>query len=806
MNSFNIQSKVILLAIAPLIITISILSYLFISERIEDTDIALHDKGEAIINQLAHSTEFGLFSENIPYLESISQLTLQDEDVYSIRIINKYGEILIDIINQTDNKKTAMPTITTFREIYSSPLEIDEFSGPDNNISRYLGKISLQLSKKRTQDEQHRIITNSFLLVLFSIVTTSFIAIQLAKGITSPILKLTQAMRAIKNGMFDQNINTNASGEIAVLEQGLKEMTTSLLEARKREKEIAEQQIFLEKTKAQITLESIGEGVITTNKHGYIIYINPAAEKLLQTTLTEAEGQPLSRVFRILQNTDKEVYYYPYKLCLSEGKEIAHDLPIKLARTNGSHILIHDVANPIYDRNGEITGMVLVFHDFTSTQKLSDKILYQAAHDQLTGLLNRHEFETQIRSIINSGNSSTIHSMCFFDLDKFKLINDSCGHHAGDDYLKRVANEFIANVRKNDLVARIGGDEFAVFFRDCPAEKSYSLASTIVQAINSIQFVCDSQVFQNSASAGIVAIDTNNYAYKDLMYFADSACYKAKQQGGNTVNVFSFDDLPDNQFEKSIHIAEYPHQINKDSMVLLAQRIMPLRSSLPLDYTIYDIDIGLRTNNSVIFLKDKLTEEDSQYLTHSLDNWVITSLMSLLDKQEVDLCGIHLNINLSSQALADTTILENLVNLFEKHSLSYNNISFEVSENTILSNKTNTLEFMKKLRELGFQFTLNDFGRGICSLAYLKQTPVNKIKISEQLINGISEDGVNLAILNAINHVAHALNIKTIVQNVSDQKIISLLQNTNIDYIQGYVNQQPVFLEDILCKTKITSQ
>lgn len=782
----------------------SILSFIFITERLENIEKNEIDKTQSILSRLSTELKFSLNSGNFKHLQKISKKIFIDDDIYAIYIQDKVNKTIVQLTKDISENKDDI--FTHNKAVYSHNTQLNKNSGENNSTSsKYLlGNIKLSLAHTNTQIKKNEIISQGLLLVLFLISLMGYIAIKLANGITTPIVKLSNAVKSIKNGLFTNDFKISGTGEIAILEKGLKEMTTSLIEARKRDEENANHNLFIEKSKAQITLESIGEGVITINAFGYITYMNPAAEKLLKCKLTDTEGKLLSKFFRVKHSSTSNEFTYPYSKLLKQGEEISHNSPLVLVRKDTTEVLISETANPIYDRTGDIVGGVLVFKNFSTIQRMSDKIIYQAAHDQLTGLLNRHEFESQIRNILNISSAETIHSLCFIEIDNIEKINNSCGHIAGDKMLIEISKIIKNNIRKNDLIMRTSVGEYAIFFNDCLNNKALTLSHAIKKSINNYDFIWENQEFNISASIGLVSLNTEEINLKDIINHANDASNNAKNNGGNSVVNYS-DLTPVNtitdeeQLQQDINIS-----VDYDNFIVLAEKIQPLKKTEGNE--IYDLSLGIIKNNKTIPLNELYTLTDKVYSAQETDKNLILKTLDILNSDNHSLDNISFNINLSAQTLTDDKMMEYIVKLLDDERITPHNINFELTESALISNHEYTSNFIQKLKKIGFEFSLINFGSGLCSFSFLKHIPVTKLKISSELVRNIIDEPVNISIIHSINHVCHTLSIKTIATGVDTKLLYDVMNTTDIDFLQGKVIQDVYPLNDILLTRKKTDK
>ena len=322
------------------------------------------------------------------------------------------------------------------------------------------------------------------------------------------------------------------------LQQSLQEQNLRLL-IEIEERQRLEESLFAEKELAQVTLQSIGDAVITTNAQGNVRYFNPIAEQLTGWKAHEAQGLPLFAVFVIVHEVTRKPVENPIGKGLLEKPIVGLAKDTILIARDGTEYAIEDSAAPIRDRQGQMIGAVIVFHDVTESRNLARKLSWEATHDPLTGLINRRGFEQQlIEAIVSCQDSNQPHALCYLDLDKFKLVNDTAGHAAGDELLRQITTLLQKGVRANDTLARLGGDEFGLLLTQCPLSQAAKIAEQLKDLVHEFQFIWDGKTFFIGVSIGVVAINNTSKDLIEVMGAADAACYVAKGKGRNCVHVF----------------------------------------------------------------------------------------------------------------------------------------------------------------------------------------------------------------------------------------------------------------------------
>jgi diguanylate cyclase (GGDEF)-like protein/PAS domain S-box-containing protein len=813
MKGWGIRARVLFLALVPLTVIVVLIALHFIFTRIAALDRELQDRGQAIARQLAPACEYGVFSGNSEILASLAQSALRETDVLSVAITDKQGKVLAAAaINPGDVVAIGPKTTYAFRApVMSSSVPLDEALDPAgatharDETTRQAGWVTVEISGAATEAQQHRVLGESLLITLFGLAITTLIALRMARGVTEPILALTATVDRIRNGEFDQRVAAQSDGELGQLEVGVNAMAAALDEARLREKKRTEDALFLEKVRAQVTLESIGDGVITTDGAGSIVYMNLAAEQFLGWTQTAARGLPLAEVFRIVNEDGSSHQVYPVDQCLRDGHVLRHDKHRLLARQDGHHIEIHDTASPIRDRDGTILGAVVVFRDVTEIQHMARRMAFLASHDPLTGLLNRREFENRLHLALESARSQGAqHAVCYLDLDQFKIVNDTCGHIAGDELLKHLAHHLAREIRASDLVARLGGDEFGVIIENCSLDKAMQIADLLRQSIHDFRFVWSGRTFEVGVSIGLVLVNGESGSLTDIMSAADSACYVAKDHGRNRIHVYQPDDVALAQRHGEMQWVHRLRQgLSENNFDLHCQAIVPLRDHGIPEAPFYEILVRIH-DRDLVMPTVFIPAAERYHLMPSIDRWVVYSSFNMLQRYYGRLrrcSGVipaRFAVNLSGQSLGDEKFLDFVVAQFAQTGIDPPNICFEITETAAIANLVRAREFIARLKDMGCQFALDDFGSGLSSFGYLKTLPVDYLKIAGDFVQDIVDDPVDLAMVDAVNQIGHVIGIKTVAESVENAAILEQLREIGIDYAQGLGIDRPKPLHEVL--------
>ncbi len=557
------------------------------------------------------------------------------------------------------------------------------------------------------------------------------------------------------------------------------------------ERKRMEEALFQEKELAQVTLDSIGDAVITTDATGKIKYLNPIAESLTGWSEEDAKGLPLTTVFKIVNETTRQTVENPVEKALREGQIVGLANHTVLMARDDREIAIDDSAAPIRDRHNRVVGAVMVFHDVTQSRDLSRQLSWQARHDSLTGLVNRREFEQHLEKAISIARSENqTHALCYLDLDRFKIVNDTCGHVAGDELLRQVTTLLQEQIRKTDILGRLGGDEFGVLLRQCPLQKALKIAHTLREKIQEFRFVWQDNSFSIGVSIGLVEITADSESLANILIAADSACYVAKNNGRNRLHVFQPDDREVLQEQGQIRWVTRIRKALEENHFCLYSQLITAISPNELSEEHYEILLRLRDETGAIIAPMAFIPAAERYnLMHEVDRWVISTLFrnwSLLQSRTIPNKPLVYAINLSGASINDDRFIDFIYEQFALYPVSPNLICFEITETVAIANLTKASKFIRQLQNLGCRFALDDFGSGMSSFAYLKNLPVNYLKIDGEFIKDIIDDPVDEAMVKAITQIGHVMGLKTIAEFVENNAILERIKVLGVDYAQGY--------------------
>jgi diguanylate cyclase (GGDEF)-like protein/PAS domain S-box-containing protein len=556
----------------------------------------------------------------------------------------------------------------------------------------------------------------------------------------------------------------------------------------------AEAELFREKERAQVTLKSIGDGVITTDVEGRIDYLNPVAEKLTGWSNAQASGQPLSGVFQVKDENTHKPLPDPVQRCLTEQRSIHFPDNTLLTHRGGyREFSIEITASPIRNYAAEVMGAVLVLHDVTTLRNMARQMAWQARHDSLTGLINRGEFEVRLEQALESARSGhTQHALCYLDLDQFKIVNDTCGHIAGDDLLKQLTAHLQTRVRETDTLARLGGDEFGILLEHCPIEQASETAETLREVVKKFRFAWEEKVFEIGASIGVVPITIDSGSIVDVLSAADSACYVAKDLGRNRIHVYQQEDSALTKRHGEMQwVNRVSRALGEDRFRLFFQKALPLSADEHENYG--EILVRMVDEQGKMVLPMAFIPAAERYqMMPAIDRWVLAATLAALHERRPALGNVSVcAINLSGQSLCDDHFLASVVDMLEASSVNPAHICFEITETAAIANLARAMRFITMLKGKGCRFALDDFGSGLISFMHLKHLPVNFLKIDGSFVRDMVKDPVDAAMVEAINRIGHVMGIRTIAEAVENSATLDRLRALGVNYAQGTIIAHP---------------
>lgn len=560
------------------------------------------------------------------------------------------------------------------------------------------------------------------------------------------------------------------------------------------DRKIAAAELFAEKERAQVTLASIADGVITTDTEGWVNYLNPVAEALTGWTSQNAHGLPVQALFRMVDETSRKPVPSSIEMVLREERASDASTQMLLQRNDGVEIPIVQSAAPIRDRSGEVVGVVLVLHDVSRERQYAAKLSYQASHDSLTGLINRSEFERRLGLALQSAaKHDRQHAVLYLDLDQFKVVNDTCGHAAGDQLMRQASGLLQQALREEDTLARLGGDEFGVLLENCPADVALRIADKLRQTLSDFHFAWAHLSFNIGVSIGLVNVTDGLFTLAEVLRAADTACYMAKEKGRNRVQVYHPDDseLTLRQGEME-WVGRLQRALDDNRFVLYAQDIVPVNRQQACGVHCELLVRMMDEHGNLVPPMAFIPAAERYNLMPAIDRWVIRTAFGMLARmrdggEPIELCSI----NLSGASIGDERFLEFVREQLQSSTVPHESICFEVTETAAIANLDKAMHFIQEMKALGCRFSLDDFGAGMSSFAYLKHLPVDYLKIDGVFVKDMADDPIDRAMVEAINNVGHVMGKQTIAEFVDDERVMGALREIGVDFAQGYGVAKP---------------
>jgi len=618
-----------------------------------------------------------------------------------------------------------------------------------------------------------------------------------ALGLTALMVLLGRSHAAAVSGLSARAAELTAErSDLAGVNRELDADRRGLeVELKSAEKALA--RLFEDKERARVTLHALSEGVITTEVNGIVDYLNPVAEVLTGWAQADIRGRPVMNVFPIIDSNSRDPIDNPVERCLrTEAGVVGTDSTV-LVRRDGLEYEIEYSASPIHDREGHFTGAVLIFRDVTEKRAMAKRLSWQATHDALTGLINRTEFESRLEKVLGAERAQgRSHALCFIDLDHFKLVNDTHGHVAGDELLRKLAQTLRTRVRGSDTLARLGGDEFGVLLYSCSLGKARLIADGLRQMVEEFSYEWEGNTLRVGASIGVIEITESLSDLTSVLRAADVACYIAKDHGRNRVHVFQPDDAVVAQRHGEMRwVQSVQRSLAQDSFRLYYQPIWSLSD----EGAECNCEILMRMiddDGTVVSPREFLAAAERYHLLPSIDRWVVKAAFDALLLRHPALVSMNrISINVSGQSICDDRFLTYVLDLLEGSTLPANKICFEIAESSLVSNMQHAQRFIEVLKEHGCRFALDDFGSGVSCFNYLKTLPVDYLKIDGCFVRNITSNAIDYALVDAINQLAHVVGIHTVAENVTDEATLELLRKVGVDYAQGFVIDMPRPLE-----------
>jgi diguanylate cyclase (GGDEF)-like protein/PAS domain S-box-containing protein len=550
--------------------------------------------------------------------------------------------------------------------------------------------------------------------------------------------------------------------------------------------------------RAQVTLDSIHDGVITTSAQEQVEYLNAVAERLTGWSAAQARGRALGDVLHLVSESGGE-RQDPSLLSRESGSD--GSFPLRdaiLVHRSGRKLAVTCSIAPIRDGGQAHCGSVIVMRDVSTERELSLQLLHQATHDELTGLANRRQFESRLEALITSRDAPAS-ALLYLDLDQFKVVNDTCGHPAGDQLIRMAADTVRSTVRSGDIVARLGGDEFGLLLVDCAPGTAGAIAEKIRASLAELPFMWQGRPMLVSASIGLVHLDGGFPSVAEALSAADSACYLAKDAGRNRVQVYRDDDRKFVARSGEMNfVSRIADALAQSRFRLFAQRIEPV-SDDTLE-TRYEILLRMVEPDGRLLSPGNFIPAAERYgLMPRLDRWVIEhSIRAMADLRKAGQALPWLVVNISATSIDDGELFAFIKRSLAEAQIPPQRISFELTETTAIAHLRNAMRLMRALHSLGCSIGLDDFGAGMSSYSYLRRLPVDYIKIDGRFVVKMDTDPVDRAMVASIHQVAQVMGLRTVAEWIESDAVLAAVREIGIDYAQGYAVHRPDALEAVL--------
>ena len=655
--------------------------------------------------------------------------------------------------------------------------------------------------------EQHKniLLGVGAIIIIFGLILQRI----LHRMLSRPFNHMVTCAQASANGDMNARFDENRSDEFGFLAQFINRALDSLTQQQQQLKATlgratqSEAALSREKERAEVTLHSITDGVITTNASTHIQYMNPAAEQLTGWSNSEAHHLPLASVIHLVHETTGLPLPNPMVACLQNNAVETLNQNAALLRRDGERIAIETSAAPMYNDQDNVFGAVMVFQDVRHTRLLTHQLSYQASHDLLTGLFNRLKFEEGLNALlVETATNPKDHALLYLDLDQFKIVNDTSGHVAGDELLRQVSAALHTEIRSEDTLARLGGDEFGVLLRNCPLDNAIRVAEKLRHRVKDLRFAWQDKTFEIGVSIGVVAINENNLSSASILSAADLACYTAKDMGRNRIHIYEPTDATLAQRHGEMcWTTMIVDTLNENRFLLFQQAIRAIGTdTTPLDH--YEILIRMLAPDGKLILPGSFIPAAERYnLMPGIDRWVIRYIFAAMANDAFGPAdtknGRMIAINLSGASLGDDGLLAFIRATRDEFDVSFSEVCFEITETVAISNLARATELIRELRALGCRFALDDFGSGLSSFAYLKNLPVDTLKIDKSFIEYIVHKKQDKSIVASIINLSHNLNLTVIAEGAETKEQVDLLRSLGCDQIQGYFYHKALPADEI---------
>lgn len=781
-SRFSMKSKLFLITLVSSFFAMLFAFMILFATNVTEVKQKAMEDFMAAANLIANrSTAAVMFDDTQLARENLASLA-KLPDVKNACVYGKQGQLFAELAitdsscpQQSNNLHSGLDQLTL--SVYQ-PMLLDQ---------EHIGGVLIQADLTGALVRQLQFV-GLVLTVLFIALVASFLMIMpLLSRVAKPISLLAKTAQKIgHNHDYSVRAKKHSEDEIGILVDSFNSMLETI--------ESKNNSLLALKNNFQALYDNNPTMVFDLSLNGQIQSVNQFGAKQIGLTVKQLLGTSIYNFTHPEDLADSKLFF---KACETHPDQVQKQ-EVRLICQNGNIIWVRETARIVNTAHSS-QHFLLVCEDITETRRLADRIAYQASHDELTGLTNRRQFDEYIQSLVEkSQGDNSVHVMCYLDLDQFKVVNDTCGHLAGDELLRQLGELLRLQVRKTDVLARLGGDEFGILMSHCNVEQALLTSEKLRSAICDFQFAWDNRSFSVSVSIGIAPINRTSGNAVDILKEADAACYAAKEKGRNRIHVFSSTDeeLAERQGEMQ-WVEKIRLGIDENRFQLYGQLIVPTTHTE--EGLHFETLLRYRDEQGNIIPPGAFLPAAERYnIAPALDRWVISNLFEYLGTtpgfiERLELCSV----NLSGLSLSDETMLEFISKQFRKWQIPTYKICFEITETAAISNLSYAKQFIDSLRKKGCLFSLDDFGSGLSSFAYLKNLPVDFLKIDGLFVKDILEDKIDWTMVKAINEVGHVMNKKTIAEFVENQNIFELLKTLGVNYAQGYGIAKPIPLREL---------
>jgi len=636
--------------------------------------------------------------------------------------------------------------------------------------------------------------TSFFIITTVATLAALLLVIFLLNRAFLPMNKLRNSVGALLTGKYASISDENLPSELRDLVVAYNEMVEGL-ETETISRRQIEEKLRSEKEFISTTLNSITNPVIVIDSKDRIKLVNPSAEKLFGDTEEDLLDASIHEVL-ILYLNRQTTHIVDLNQLLSRKQSLSS---MFFYGPDRNIIELEFSASPMIDMEAEDVGFVIILKDVSEYRKLRRKLSYEGSHDQLTGFLNRTAFEQRFENLVTEENDSiSQHVLAYLDVDQFRVVNDTCGNAAGDQLLKQVGNIIKSHVRKSDVLSRLSGDEFGIIMPFFVMERALQTIQKIIIEIQHSSFVWNEKDYEVTASIGVMAFGRISDEYPDYYSKVTTACFLAKQNGGNQYHFIDENDEKVMAQQVSMDwVSGIMKGFNEDRFCLYVQPIVPMDDDITRNH--YEVLIRYRDENDAIIEPGHFLPSAERYnLIERVDRWVVTSVIAWLQENSEKVREVLFSINLSGRSIGSLAFHQFLHETLTKSNVDLNSLCFEITETSVVDNVERSVEFINSIKALGVKFSLDDFGTGLSSFSYLKQFPVDYLKIDGEFVRDISRDDTSYVFVRSMTEVGHCLDMKVIAEFVESDTMFDRLRQANVDFIQGYTVGKPVDIETLI--------